>query len=450
MPERNIEINIDGMIGPTHHFGGLGVGNIASHASQNQISNPREAALEGLAKMERVAGLGVAQYYLPPPTRPNWQWLETIGYSGDRRDLLRRCYDESPRLLSAAYSSAFMWTANAATVAPASDTSDGRLHLVPSNLCSNLHRGQEAAERRDQLRQMFREVPNCDVHEPLPSVWALRDEGAANHMRLCGPDGQKAIHLFVYGQSDESMSAKFFSRQSEQAARSVARRMSLRDDDCVFVQQTAQAIDAGVFHNDVIAMSNGGVMIYHELAFENSDSTIECINQKFERKTGANLFCRSVNDSELPIAEAVRSYLFNSQLISVENENAGGDMELICPTNCCDSSAVSNLLRGWIEEAGNPIRGVRYMPLGQSMKNGGGPACLRLRVMLSPTQLKEVDDRFMVTEERLIKLRTEVNNWYPGSIELSDLARLDFAEHVVMAAKTIASLDCSVPYAKKF
>ncbi len=448
MPERNIEINIDGMIGPTHHFGGLGVGNIASHASQNQISNPKEAALEGLAKMELVAGLGVAQYYLPPPTRPNWGWLETIGYYGDRRDVLRRCYDESPRLLSAAYSSAFMWTANAATVAPANDTSDGRLHLVPANLCSNLHRGQEAAERRDQLRQMFRDVPNCNVHEPLPSVWALRDEGAANHMRLCGPDGKKAIHLFVYGQSDESKAAKFVARQSEQAARSIARCLGLKDDDCVFVQQTAQAIDAGVFHNDVIAMSNDDVMIYHELAFENSESTIENIKQKFENKTGVNLFCRRVNESELPIAEAVRSYLFNSQLLSVEKEE--GDMELICPSNCCDSTAATDLIRGWIQESGNPIRRVRYLPLGQSMKNGGGPACLRLRVMLSPTQLEGVDDRFLVTEERLTNLRTLVNRWYPGSIDPSDLARLDFAEHVTKAAKTIASLDCNASYAKKF
>ena len=447
MPKRNIEINIDGMIGPTHHFGGLGVGNIASHASQSQISNPREAALEGIAKMEFVAGLGVGQYYLPPPTRPNWKWLESVGYSGDRRDVLRRCHDESPRLLSAAYSSAFMWTANAATVAPATDASDGRLHLVPANLCSNLHRGQEAAERRDQLRQMFRDVPDCDVHDPLPSVWALRDEGAANHMRLCGPDGQKAIHLFVYGHSDQSKAAKFVARQSEQAARSVARCLGLRDDDCVFLEQTSQAIDAGVFHNDVIAMSNDGVMIYHELAFENSESTIECIKRKFEQKTGANLFCRSISESELPIADAVKSYLFNSQLISVGND---GDMELICPANCCDSSAVSDLIRSWIEETGNPIRRARYLPLGQSMKNGGGPACLRLRVMLNQTQLEGIDDRFMVTDDRLIKLRKEVSKWYPGSVELSDLARLDFAEHVTLAAQKIASLDCTVPYTKKF
>lgn len=435
MPEKSVEINIDGMIGPTHHFGGLGVGNIASHASHKEVSNPREAALEGLAKMELVAGLGVEQYYLPPPSRPNWQWLSAIGYTGERRDILRRCFDESPRLLSAAYSSAFMWTANAATVAPSSDTLDGRLHLVPANLCSNLHRGQEAGERRDQLRQMFRAVPNCDVHEPLPSVWALRDEGAANHMRLCSRDGQKAIHLFVYGASDESKATQFVARQSEQAVRSIARRLGLRDEDCIFAQQTAQAIDAGVFHNDVIAMSNGEVLIYHEHAFENSQSVIEATLQKFERKTGEALFCRQVCESELPIAEAVRTYLFNSQLLSVGRDE--DEMDIVCPSNCGDSVA-SELIRAWIDEVDNPIRRVRYLPLGQSMKNGGGPACLRLRVTLNQTQLHGMDDRFKITDERLTKLRAEVNKWYPSSVELSDLARLDFATHVVKAVATLA------------
>lgn len=206
MTAPNIEINIDGMIGPTHHFGGLGVGNIASLASRNQVSSPREAALEGLAKMELVAGMGIPQFYLPPPERPNWCWLESLGFTGDRRDVLRKCFDESPSLLSAAYSSAFMWTANAATVAPSSDTMDSRLHVVPANLCSNLHRGQEAAERRDQLRNMFGSINDAQIHEPLPSVIALRDEGAANHMRHCSRDGKKAIHVFVHGPSEHGPS----------------------------------------------------------------------------------------------------------------------------------------------------------------------------------------------------------------------------------------------------
>ena len=426
----NIEINIDGMIGPTHHFGGLGVGNTASLASKNLVSNPREAALEGLAKMELVAGMGVPQFYLPPPERPNWRWLESVGYSGERSDVLKRCFEEVPNILSAAYSSAFMWTANAATVAPSSDTLDGRVHIVPANLCSNLHRGQEAVERRDQLREMFRPIGDSQIHEPLPSVFALRDEGAANHMRLCSRDGRKAIHVFVYGPANEPYRTKFMPRQSELAARRVARLLQLRDEDCVFVQQTTRAIDAGVFHNDVIAMSNSNVMIYHEHAFENSKQIVETIQRKFIAKMGEPFLGLCISERELPLEEAVGTYLFNSQLLTVDSQ----EMEMISPSQCLESPLVSGLIPRWEQDDNNPIRRVRYVSLDQSMKNGGGPACLRLRAMLTADQVSTMGDRFRVTESRLSKLRSHVEKWYPSRLVLNDFARLDFAEHAKHSA----------------
>lgn len=430
MVPQNIEINIDGMIGPTHHFGGLGVGNTASLANRNQVSNPRGAALEGLAKMELVAGLGIPQFYLPPPERPSWRWLESVGYSGDRRDVLRRCFEEAPNILSAAYSSAFMWTANAATVAPTSDTLDGRFHIVPANLCSNLHRGQEAAERRDQLREMFGHMSDSQIHEPLPSVFALRDEGAANHMRLCSRDGRKAIHVFVYGPSNEPHPTKFIPRQSELAAQRVTCLLQLRDEDCVFVQQTARAIDAGVFHNDVIAMSNGNMLIYHEHAFDNSDFVIDTIRQKFIAKTGQPFIGHCISESDVPLEEAVRTYLFNSQLLTVGSQA----MELISPSQCLESPLVAGLIQRWEQDNNNPIRRVRYMPLDQSMKNGGGPACLRLRAMLTADQISILGDQFRVTESKLSKLRSHVEQRYPNRLDLNDLARLDFAEHAMDSA----------------
>ena len=426
----NIEINIDGMIGPTHHFGGLGVGNLASLASKNLVSNPREAALEGLAKTELVAGMGIPQFFLPPPERPNWRWLESVGYSGERSDVLKRCFEEVPNILSAAYSSAFMWTANAATVAPSSDTLDGRVHIVPANLCSNLHRGQEAVERRDLLREMFRPIVDSQIHEPLPSVFALRDEGAANHMRLCSRDGRKAIHVFVYGPSNEPYRTKYMSRQSELAARQVARLLQLRDEDCVFVQQTTRAIDAGVFHNDVIAMSHGNVMICHEHAFENSEHVIDNIQRKFIAKTDEPFLGLCISESELPLEEAVGTYLFNSQLLTVDSQ----EMEMISPSQCLESRMVSGLIQRWEQANNNPIRRVRYVSLDQSMKNGGGPACLRLRAMLTADQVSTMGDRFRVTESRLSKLRSHVEQWYPTHLKLNDLARLDFAEHAMHSA----------------
>ncbi len=436
MKTRNIEINIDGMIGPTHHFGGLGVGNIASLSSRNQVSNPREAALEGLAKMELLSRMGIEQFYLPPPERPNWHWLELLGFSGNHSDVLQRCFDEAPSLMSAAYSSAFMWTANAATVAPSCDTLDGKLHIVPANLCSNLHRGQEALERRDQLGVMFDQLDDVVVHQPLPAVVALRDEGAANHMRLCSLDGTKAIHVFVHGPSNEPQSTKFLSRQSELAARQVACCLRLNRDDCVFLQQKPRAIDAGVFHNDVIAMSNGNMMIYHEHAFENSEPVVGLIRDKFESKTGDAFIGLPVSESELPLEEAVRTYLFNSQLISIDAQ----DMALICPLQCVQSPAVSALLDRWIQDQSNPIRKVHYCSLDQSMRNGGGPACLRLRAMLDGRQLSRIGNHHRVTDHRMEQLRSVVVASYSGALNLSDLARLDFAEQAIATAKKIATL----------
>ena len=439
MTAHNVEINIDGMIGPTHHFGGLGVGNLASLASRNQVSSPLKAAMEGLAKMEVLAGMGVEQYYLPPLERPNWRWLASIGFPGDHRDALRRCFDEEPSLLSAAYSSAFMWTANAATVAPSSDTLDGNLHLVPANLCSSLHRGQEAAERHDQLREMFYPISNAQVHDPLPSVCALRDEGAANHMRLTSLDGQAAIHVFIYGASNDACSSKFLARQTEQAARRVAGCLRLRAEDCVFVEQSAQAIDAGVFHNDVIAMSNGNMMIYHQQAFENGASVVDEICRKFTSRTNTLPNCVCVSEKEVPLDEAVRTYVFNSQLLSIGPHDTE-DMELISPSQCLDSPAVSGLIQRWVSDDYNPIRRVRYLSLDQSMRNGGGPACLRLRAMLNREQLSNLGIRFKANENRISRLRSEVTRCYPDSIALSDLARLDFAEHALSTAKRIAAL----------
>lgn len=431
----NIEINIDGMIGPTHHFGGLGVGNLASLSSQNSEANPRAAALEGLAKMELVAGLGVGQFYLPPPERPNWLWLESLGFDGDRRDALRRCLEEAPNVLSAAYSSAFMWTANAATVASSSDAQDGHLHFLPANLCCNLHRQQEAAERRDQLRAMFSNIKTACVSEPLPSVFSLRDEGAANHMRLCGADGQKAIHVFVYG-PNELHRMRFTPRQSEFAARRVASCMRLDEKDCVFVQQTERAIDAGVFHNDVIATSNQNILIYHEYAFENSDHVVETIREKFSERVGEHLEPICVSDSELPLAEAVRTYLFNSQLLAV----GSNEMELLCPAQCMNSPRVLSLVHDWVSDTENPIQRVQYLPLDQSMKNGGGPACLRLRVMLSAEELSMLDVRFQASRHRIDLLRGIVIGCYPESLTLGDLQRLEFAEHATAVSRKIAAI----------
>jgi succinylarginine dihydrolase len=422
-----IEINIDGVIGPTHHFGGLGVGNLASLGSRNSNSNPRAAALEGLQKMQLLDSLGVPQYFLPPLKRPNWDWLATLGYRGGRAEVLKRCMDQSPQLLSAAYSSAFMWMANAGTVAPASDTLDGKLHIVPANLCSSLHRGQEAAERRKQLQDFFRDVSDAIVHEPLPAVFPMRDEGAANHIRLCSRDRAQGVHLLVYGPPMESNGMRFMSRQSEGASRQVARSLCLQDSDVVFAQQPIQAIDSGVFHNDVIAMSHASTLIYHEASFDGSDAVVGALAKRFHQKTGEALRMLHVSEQELTLKDAVSTYLFNSQLVELNHD----EIAIICPVQCGAVPQSKALIQRWIEDASNPIAQVHFLPLNESMANGGGPACLRLRVVLSSNQLKSVQNRYRADASRISALTEIVTRMYPESVNLSDMAQLEFAEHAL-------------------
>jgi succinylarginine dihydrolase len=433
MTDRWVEIQIDGLIGPSHHFGGLGVGNVASQQSQWRTSHPRYAALEGLAKMERVASLGVPQFFLPPLVRPDWHFLEQHGYRGHRSDVLKRCGDENPQLLSAAYSSSFMWTANAATTASGVDTRDGRSHAVIANLCASLHRGIEAYGRWRQFKDWTAGVEGIAIHEPLESESALRDEGAANHMRLGDSAGNLAgLHLFVHEPTAENKQVgapKFRSRQGQGASERVADLLQLPFGRRMFLEQTQLAIDAGVFHNDVIATSHRNLLICHEDAFVDQQRCLAGICDAFARCLGETLRVIEVSRSELPLDEAVRTYLFNSQIVTGLDHR----MHLICPSQCSDSTAARSLIDAWIADPSNPIHDVNYVPLNESMANGGGPACLRLRWTLPESVLNSRMAAWRWTPQCGEQLRNWMERFYVERLDYADFQRLEFAEQATAA-----------------
>lgn len=429
MTEPWTEIQIDGLIGPTHHFGGLGVGNIASQESRWRPSHPRSAALEGLRKMETVAALGVPQFFLPPLMRPDWRFLEQLGYRGHRTDILKRCGNHAPQLLSAAYSSSFMWTANAATTSPGLDTNDGKCHAVIANICSSLHRGIEAQARWQQIQTWLADTPEIEVHPPLPAVHPLRDEGAANHMRLAGPSpNEPGFHVFVHepkADSEQVDAPKYHSRQGELASASTALSLQLSSGRYGFLEQTQKSIDAGVFHNDVIAMSHGSWLICHEDAFVNQTEQLIVLRAAFERCTGGSLNVIEVARSQLPLEEAVRTYLFNSQLVS----RSDGGMHLVCPRQCSESVAVRSIIDSWIADTMIPIQGVSFVALNESMANGGGPACLRLRWTLPEKILKGAMEKWRWTPERADRIQRWIETHYAEQLQFEDFQRLEFAEH---------------------
>ncbi|NGY05474.1 N-succinylarginine dihydrolase [Solimonas terrae] len=413
-----VEANFDGLVGPTHNYAGLAFGNVASAKNADQPSNPRLAALQGIAKMRALAELGLAQGVLAPHERPHVPTLRRLGFSGSDAQILQAARRRAPQLLAIASSASAMWTANAATVSPSADCEDGRVHFTPANLCMNLHRVIEAATTSRLLRAVFADA-RCFVHHaPLPSTPALGDEGAANHTRLCSDYGDAGLELFVYGRgnADETAPARFPARQTRLASEAVARLHGLRDAHTCFTRQQAAAVDQGVFHNDVIAVGNREVLLHHEQAFADAQALRAwiCTHLHGERRP---VFVE-VPEAEVSLADAVASYLFNSQLICT----ADGTMRLIVAQESREHAGVWRTIQRIIADEGNPIAAVDVFDLRQSMRNGGGPACLRLRVVLNPAEQAAVNPLCWIDAAQAERLSQWVSRHYRDRLSLDDLA----------------------------
>jgi len=408
-----IEVNFDGIVGPTHNYAGLSFGNVASVAHGGSVSHPREAALQGLAKMKYLHDLGVRQAVLPPQPRPELATLRRLGFGGSDADVLWRASREEPRLLAAVYSGSAMWTANAATVSPSADSEDGRVHFTPANLITQLHRSIEPPFTAALLRRIFPEGEVFAHHEPLPATDQFADEGAANHMRLCRSHGQRGVEVFVYGRGGTSAQrpAKYPARQTREACEAIARGHKIPPVHRLIVQQNPAAIDAGAFHNDVVAVSNERVLLCHALAF--AGNALAEIRQSLSWEPTII----AAAEAELSLADAVQSYVFNSQLVTLPD----GAMALIAPVECRDHPRVQAFLQRVLAED-NPIRAVHYLDVRQSMFNGGGPACLRLRVVLTDEQLRAVHAGVMLDEALYAKLVASVKRHYREMLSAADLA----------------------------
>jgi succinylarginine dihydrolase len=413
-----VELNLDGLVGPTHHYGGLGLGNVASQRHRHEVSNPRAAALEGIAKMRLMVSLGIPQAVLPPQERPLVSALRRVGFAGDDARVLTAAARAAPELLSAVASTSSMWAANAATVSPAADTADGRVHLTPANLVSQFHRSLEPAATARVLARIFADESRFAHHAPLPAALPFADEGAANQMRLCPAHGERGLEVFVYGrEGDTRPGGRHPARQSLAASEAVARLHGLAADQTLFLRQSDAALDAGVFHNDVIAVANENVLLVHERAYANGPAALDALRAAYARACGDGLVVIEVPERAVSLADAVDTYLFNSQLVTL---SAGG-MALICPAECRANAATSRWLDGLVA-AGGPIATVHHVDVRQSMRNGGGPACLRLRVVLTPAELAAVHPGVMATPERLDALEDWVRRHYRDRLAIADLA----------------------------
>lgn len=432
------EYNFDGIVGPSHNYGGLSFGNIASQAHEGQLSRPKEAALQGLEKMRLLHDLGVPQAVFPPHMRPELELARRIGFSGNEAEILSTLAKEAPLVLAACYSASAMWTANAATVSASADTADGRVHFTPANLQNKVHRSIEPPTTARILRAIFADEARFAHHLPLPGTAALGDEGAANHTRFAAGHDTPGLELFVYGESAANPFGPrpkvFPARQTQEASEAVARLHGLAPPRRLFLQQAPEMIDQGVFHNDVIAVGHLRALFAHEKAFEDPED-LDRLRRSVARSCGFELETIIVTEAQVPVANAVSSYVFNSQLVTT----GSGKTALVAPSECREDARV----RAYLEEVASGPSGfdeVHFVELRQSMQGGGGPACLRLRVPLTEAEEEVIAPGVRFDAELHARLERWVEAHYVEVLAPADLADPTFVEACRVALDELTGL----------
>lgn len=430
-----VEINFDSIVGPTHNYAGLSEGNLASSRNRDSASRPRDAALQGLAKAKHLASLGLAQGVLPPQERPNIAWLRSLGFSGSDREVWARAWSTEPLIARAAAASSSMWAANAATISPSADCADGRLHASVANLQTMLHRAIEASQTERALRRLLPDLTRFGVHTALEAHDALSDEGAANHMRLSASPGAPGVEVFIYGRVAGAVRTNFPARQTLEASRAIARRHALALGRTVFGLQASKAIDAGAFHNDVVAVAHDNVMFHHAEAFEDKAALFAEIRAKAE-----GLFepiFVEVASAQVSLGDAVSSYLFNSQLVRLPGDNA---LTLIAPSESRENNKTAAMIAELTSPANAPIARVEYVEVRESMRNGGGPACLRLRIVMTPEERAAAARGFLLDDALAAKLDAWIKAYYREELAPADLADISLVDETQRALDALTRI----------
>ena len=412
------EINFDGLIGPTHNYAGLSQGNLASQKHLNQTSNPKAAALQGLNKMRLIMDQGIPQGFFLPHERPHLMTLRAIGFGGTDEEVINQAVKKNPALLKNVYSASSMWSANAATFSPSIDSNDQKIHITPANLNSMFHRSIEHEFTKTQLELMFGGV--AKVHEPIKNISGYGDEGAANHLRVSAQHLMPGFQIFVYGSSAFEVHQGIIARQAEEISQAVSIQHQLDPDRVLFLKQNEQAIHSGSFHNDIVSLANEEVFIFHQEAFADRVELERVLHQLKDHVKGFHPI--EILSKDISLDDLVSSYLLNSQLITVKNN----EMMMLLPEEVQNHD---NCMK-WLEEikSSSPIKRLEFVDIHQSMMNGGGPACLRFKAVVNSDELDKINKKFLLSPEKLINLRALVSKHYRDRINPDDLLDIKLME----------------------
>ena len=405
------EINFDGLIGPTHNYAGLSQGNLASQKHLNKTSNPKAAALQGLDKMRLIMDQGIPQGFFLPHERPHLKTLRALGFSGTDEDIINRATKQNPLLLKNVYSASSMWAANAATFSPSIDSYDQNIHITPANLNTMFHRSIEHEFTQAQLELMFGGV--AIVHDPIENISGYGDEGAANHLRVSEQHLKPGFQIFVYGSSAFEVHQGMITRQAEEISKAVSIMHQLDPDRVLFLKQNEQAINAGSFHNDIVSLANEEVFIFHQEAFADRVELERILHHLKDHVKGFHPI--EILSEDISLDDLVSSYLLNSQLITVKNN----EMMMLLPEEVQNHS---NCMR-WLEEikSSSPIKHIEFVDIRQSMMNGGGPACLRFKITVNNDEFNQINEKFLLTPKKLMDLRALVTKHYRDKLNPADL-----------------------------
>ena len=369
------QVFIDTIPGPTNHFGGHAVGNIASMNSKNNILNPQKAALEWLEKVKKVAMIGGNQFVLPPQRRPLTHKKKTLTQSD--------------------ISSSFIWMANAGLFIPRIDTQLENNQFIPANMKQSEHRNIEHPFHQYWLKKILK-YSKCNFHKILD----INDEGSANSIRLWHKKNQCGVNIFVYGKPN----ARYPIRQSKSSCEKIINITKPRH--YILLEQTKEAIDAGVFHNDVIAFGFKNTIICHEKAFSNQKQELKKLKKIFTNSLNAPLNIVEIANNSLSLNAAVKTYLFNSQVIEINNK-----FELICPIEVKENPNSYKITEKWVTNG--LFNKVHFVNIKSSLKNGGGPACLRLCLYLNDNEVKKIPTKFKLDKTKYKKISKIILEHYP-------------------------------------
>lgn len=405
-----VEVNFDGLVGPTYNDA-LSAG-VAPSQRGGSLTNPRAAALAGLAKMRLVRSLGLVQAVLPPHPRPNLEFLRRIGFGGDDAATLRGASAGDGMWLRLCSNPSSMWAANSATITPSNDTTDNRVHVLPANLQHMLHRAQEAEGTHAVLSVIFADREKFVVHAPLPAVPQLGDEGAANTLRV-KLAGRRAIYLFAWGRGAyaRAAAARFPARQTVEASQAQVRLLALDPTRVLYPQQHPDAIDAGAPHADVLAVAHGPLLLIHEMAFREIDGVLG----ELKRRLGSGLSVALARQAELPLQDAVATSVFGAQFYERE-----GKLGMLVAAEARENEAASGFLDRLVGDG--HVSEVKTIDLRQGLRHGGGPASMRLRALLTDAEVAGLGGRVIVDDDLDRELVAWVEKHYRDRLAPEDLA----------------------------